>query len=209
MGKDIKKISKDKIKASNSSEYKTDYKPKKYHSAFLNTVNKDARSSRPEIVGKLATEIFPDYIDNATNPTPESWRKHYQDTHSEEYNDGLTKFKEQFKKEKQAINDITDDDLQAYYDDLMFNKTFSGLYAQEEILRDIAADKKAKFRKPTATEEGQGIDGYIDDVPYSVKSETYKDSAAKNNETINAIMVYYKDNKKDKTIDYYIEEEEE
>ena len=209
MSKNIKKLSKDKIKQSNKSEYSIDYKPGKYHSAFLNAVNKDARSSRPETVGKLATEIFPDYIDNAANPTPESWKKHYQDTHSEEYNDGLTKFKEQFKKEKQAINDITDDDLQAYYDDLMFNKTFTGLYAQDEILRDIAADKKAKFRKPTATEEGRGIDGYIDDVPYSIKSETYKDSAAKNNETINAIMVYYKDNKKDKTIDYYIEEEEE
>lgn len=41
MSKDIKNISKDKIKASNSSKYKSAYKPKKYHSAFLNTVNKD------------------------------------------------------------------------------------------------------------------------------------------------------------------------
>ena len=209
MSKNIKKLSKDKIKQSNKSEYSINYKPGKYHSAFLNIVNKDAHSSRPETVGKLATEIFPNYIDNATNPTPESWKKHYQDTHSEEYNNGLTKFKKQFKKEKQAINNITDDDLQAYYDDLMFNKTFKGLYAQNEILKDIATDKNTEFRKPTATEEGQGIDGYIGDVPYSVKSETYKNSAAKNNETINAIMVYYKDNQKDKTIDYYIEEEEE
>lgn len=204
----IKKISKDKIKQVNKNEYSNAYKPGKYHSAFLNTVNKDAHSSRPETVGKLATEIFPDYVDNAENPTPENWKKYYQDNHSEKYNNGLKKFKEQFEKEKQAINEITDENLQAYYDDLMFNKTFYGLYVQDEILRSIAADRKAKFRKPTATEESQGIDGYIDDVPYSIKSESYKESAAKNNETINAKMVYYKDNKKDKTIDYYIEEEE-
>ncbi len=209
MSKNIKKISKDKIKESNNAEYKTPYKPKKYHSAFLNTVNRDAHSSRPETVGKLATEIFPNYVENAIEPNPENWKKYYQDNHSEQYDSGLEKLKKQFELEKQAINSITEQDLVDYYDDLMFTKTFSGLYAQEEILKDIAANKNATYRKPNAIEEGQGIDGYIDDVPYSVKSETYKDSAAKNNETIKAKMVYYCENKKDKSIDYYIEEENE
>lgn len=209
MSKDIKKIPKDKIKESNNSEYKITYKPKKYHSAFLNTVNRDAHSSRPETVGKLATEIFPNYVENAIEPSPENWKKYYQDNHSEQYDSGLEKLKKQFELEKQAINSITEQDLVDYYDDLMFTKTFSGLYAQEEILKDIAANKNATYRKPNAIEEGQGIDGYIDDVPYSVKSETYKDSAAKNNETIKAKMVYYSENKKDKSVDYYIEEEDE
>lgn len=209
MSKDIKNISKDKIKASNSSKYKSAYKPKKYHSAFLNTVNKDARSSRPETVGKLATEIFPNYVDNAIEPSPENWEKYYQNNHSEQYNKGLEKLKRQFELEKQAINAITEQDLVDYYDDLMFSKTFSGLYVQDEILRDIADKKRATYRKPNAIEEGQGIDGYIDDIPYSVKPETYKDSAAKNNETINAKMVYYSENKKDTNIDYYIKEEDE
>ena len=74
MSKNIKKLSKDKIKQSNKSEYSIDYKPGKYHSAFLNAVNKDARSSRPETVGKLATEIFPDYIDNAATLLPKVGR---------------------------------------------------------------------------------------------------------------------------------------
>ena len=91
----------------------------------------------------------------------------------------------------------------------MFNKTFAGLYAQDEILKDIATTQKATYRKPTALEEGQGVDGYINDVPYSVKPESYKDSAAKNNETISARMVYYSENKKDKNIEYYIEEDDE
>mgnify|MGYP003316648029 CR=1 FL=1 len=76
---EIKKLSKDKIKQSNNIEYSNKYKPKRYHSAFLNTVNKDAHSTRPETVGKLATEIFPDYVDTAINPSPENWKKHYQD----------------------------------------------------------------------------------------------------------------------------------
>ena len=208
MGKNIKKIPKEKIKKSNNSEYTSNYKPKKYHSAFLNTVNRDAHSSRPETVGKLATEIFPKYVENAVEPSPEDWEKYYQDNHSEQYDNGLEKLKRQFELEKQAINAITDQDLSEYYDDLMFSKTFSGLYVQDEILRDIAADKNATYRKPNATEEGQGIDGFIDNVPYSVKSETYKGSAANNSETINAKMVYYSENKKDKNIEYYIEEDE-
>ena len=152
MSKDIKKVSKDKIKASNISRYKTAYKPKKYHSAFLNIVNKDAHSSRPETVGKLATEIFPNYLDNAIEPSPENWKKYYHDNYSEQYDKGLEKLKRQFELEKQAINAITEQDLVDYYDDLMFDKTFSDLYVQDEILIDIADKKKATYRKPDAIE---------------------------------------------------------
>ncbi len=114
MSKDIKKIPKDKIKESNNLEYKITYKPKKYHSAFLNTVNRDAHSSRPETVGKLATEIFPNYVENAIEPSPENWKKYYQDNHSEQYDSGLEKLKKQFELEKQAINSITEQDLVDY-----------------------------------------------------------------------------------------------
>lgn len=209
MSKNIKIISKEKIKSANKSEYGIDYKPKKYHSTFLNAVNKDARATRPETVGKLATEIFPNYVHNTTAPTPENWKQHYQSKHSEQYENGLKKLKEQFEIEKKAINSITEQDINDWYDDLMFNKTFAGLYAQDEILKDIATTQKATYRKPTALEEGQGVDGYINDVPYSVKPESYKDSAAKNNETISAKMVYYSENKKDKNIEYYIDEDDE
>lgn len=208
MSKKIKTISKENLRNSNKATYGIDYKPKKYHSAFLNTVNKDARSSRPETVGKLATEIFPEYVEQSTEPSPVDWKQHYQESYPERYKEGLEKFKKQFEAEKEAINSITEQDLNDYYDDLMFNKTFAGLYVQDKILKDIAAEKEATYRKSSAIEEGQGIDGYIDEVPYSVKSETYKNSAAKNNETINAKMVYYTENKKSKTINYYIEEEE-
>lgn len=209
MAKDIKKISKDELKKSNKTSYGINYKPKKYNSAFLNTVNKDAHSSRPETVGKLATEIFPEYVENTTDPTPEGWKKHYQSTHSQQYDEGLRKFKEQFKLEKDAINNISDEDLTKYYDDLMFNKTFAGLYVQDKILKDIANDKQATYRKASSDDESKGIDGYIDGIPYSVKSETYKTSAAKNTETINATMVYYSENKKTKEIEYYIEDGDE
>lgn len=208
MVKKIKTISKESLRNSNKSTYGIDYKPKKYHSAFLNTVNKDARSSRPETVGKLATEIFPEYLEQSTEASPIGWKEHYQEVYPEQYKEGLEKFKKQFDAEKEAINNITEQDLNDYYDDLMFNKTFAGLYVQDKILKDIADENNAIYRKPSATEEGRGIDGYIDDVPYSVKSETYRNSAAKNNETINAKMVYYTENKKSKTIDYYIEEED-
>lgn len=206
MAKEIKKVSKDELKKSNKTSYGINYKPKKYHSAFFNTVNKDAHSSRPKTVGKLATEIFPEYIESATAPSPEEWKKHYQAKHSQQYNDGLQKFKKQFELEKNAINNVSDEDLTEYYDDLMFNKTFAGLYVQDIILKDIAKDKQATYKKASSDDESKGIDGYIDDIPYSVKSETYKTSAAKNSEKIDATMVYYTENKTTKEIEYYIDE---
>ena len=57
----LEKISKNELIKANNKEYKINYKPKPYHSSFLNTVNKDARSSRPETVGRLATDLFPKY----------------------------------------------------------------------------------------------------------------------------------------------------
>ena len=211
--KRIVTISKEKLMKSNNKEYKIDYRPEKYHSAFLNTVNKDAHSSRPETVGRLATDLFPKYIEQATDPSPADWKRHYQEGHSEQYEQGLRKFKEQFEKEKKAINDISDEDLTNWFDDLLFNKTFSGLYVEDAILKDIATKKEKTYRKSSSSEESQGIDGYIDDVPYSVKAESYKDSAAKNTETINAMMVYYRytedANKKNTGVEYYIEEDDE
>lgn len=112
----------------------------------MNTVNKDAHSSRPETVGSLATDLFPKYIEQATEPSPADWKRHYKNGHSEQYENGLKKFKEQFEKEKKAINDITDEDLTNWYDDLLFNKTFSGLYVEDAILKDIASKKKKAIK---------------------------------------------------------------
>lgn len=211
--KKIETISKKELTKSNEKEYKINYKPKTYYSSFLNTVNKDAHSSRPETVGSLATDLFPKYIGQAIDPSPADWKRHYQERHSAQYEKGLKKFKEQFEKEKQAINDISDEDLTNWYDDLLFNKTFSGLYVEDAILKDIASKKGKTYKKSSSGEESRGIDGYIDDVPYSVKAESYKDSAAKNTETINATMVYYRytedANKKNTGVEYYIEDEEE
>lgn len=205
-------ISKKELIKSNEKEYKINYTPKKYHSSFLNTVNKNARSSRPETVGSLATDLFPKYIEQASDPSPTDWKRHYLERHSEQYEQGLKKFKEQFEKEKQAIIDISDEDLTNWFDDLLFNKTFSGLYVEAAILKDIATKKEKTYRKSSSSEESQGIDGYIDDVPYSVKAESYKDSAPKNTETINATMVYYRytedANRKNTGVEYYIEEDE-
>lgn len=209
MAKKIYTISKDRIKSSNNAVHSSNYKPNRYYSNFLNTVNKDAHSTRPETVGKLATEIFPNYVESATDHSPDDWKKYYQGKYSKQYNEGLNKFRKKFEEEKSAINQITEQDLVDYYDDLMFHKTFVGLYAEKEILKDIAAKKKAVFRKSTADEESRGIDGFIDNIPYSVKPETYRSAAVSNTEIIDAKMVYYTQNKTTKNIDYYIDGEDE
>lgn len=210
MHKKIEKISKEKLIQSNKLNFKMDYTPPKYYSSFFNTVNKDAHSSRPQTVGLLSTDIFPEYLSQTSSPNPDNWKDFYLRNYLPKYETGLKKFMEKFECEKAAINNVQREDLINWYNDLMFNKTFAGLYVQDAILQDIASKQHAEYKKPSPLEEGMGIDGFINGIPYSIKAESYKNSIVQNIETINAVMVYYRAAKiygNATDIEYYIEED--
>ena len=79
--------------------------------------------------------------------------------------------------------------------DLVIDKTFIGLKFQEAILKRVAKMKKLSYRLSNPQEESKGIDGFIGDVPVSIKPITYK---TKNmlSEKIEVKFIFY-DKKKD------------
>jgi hypothetical protein len=176
----------------------------KYVSPFLNQVNTWARSTRPETVGALATDIFPDFVLSQKDISLESWKEYYIKNHKEKYIDAQNKLKSKFLEVKEVINHIDDKDLEAWIDNLLFYDTYAGLYVQDVILNDLSKKLSSQLIPPTAEQEGQGVDGYINGVAYSVKPLTYKSSALSKIEKINAIMIYYEKNLND--INYYVEE---
>lgn len=210
----IKSISKGTFIAVNKSLYSTDYVAPTYISTFLNNVNGYAHSTRKETVGDIATIIFPDYLDQANNPSPADWKDYYLDNYQEKYDAAIIKLLSKFEDVKRAVNNVTEQDIKAWLEDFMFYKTFNGLYVQDAILADIAKENECGYTRSTSEEEGRGIDGYIDGIAYSIKAETYKNSIKQNIETINATMVYYRykyeNNSKTKIekVEYYIEEDE-
>ena len=210
----IKSISKSTFTAVNESLHSTDYVAPTYISTFLNNVNGYAHSTRKETVGDLATIIFPKYLAQASNPSPADWKDYYLHNYQEKYDAAIIKLLSKFEEVKRAVNNVTEQEIKAWLEDFMFYKTFNGLYVQDAILADIAKEKECNYTRSTSEEEGRGIDGYIDGIAYSIKSETYKDSIKQNIETINATMVYYRykyengSRTKIEKVEYYIEEDE-
>lgn len=206
-----REIKKSVFESKNKLNHSSTYSPPTYYGNFINIVNQDGQATRPATVGELAAQIFPDYTVQSTTPSPDDWKQYYLSRYQSNYDAALEKLKSQFRKEKDAINNITDQDLENWLNDLMFYKTYTGLYIQDAILTDLAKVYKSEYQKPTAEEEGQGIDGYINGTAYSVKPESYKTTAASNTQKIAAKMIYYKYNKaqnsnKVESVEYYVEE---
>ena len=58
--------------------------------------------------------------------------------------------------------------------DLVIVQTFIGLQFQEAILKKGAEIKGVNYKMSEKTGESRGIDGYLGDIPISIKPETYK-----------------------------------
>ena len=79
-------------------------------------------------------------------------------------------------------------------------KTFNGLYVQKAILASLAERSETTWRLATPEEESAGIDGYVGDIPYSIKPETYK-TMGRLSEMIAVKMIYYTKTKTGITIE--------
>jgi hypothetical protein len=91
--------------------------------------------------------------------------------------------------------------VRKWVEDLVITKTFTGFCFQESILKVIAERRWQQYRRATPEEESKNIDGYIGDIPISIKPITYK---TKNmlHEDINVKLVFYEKLKDGIKIEY-------
>ena len=101
---------------------------------------------------------------------------------------------------KDAIKLIDKAMVREWVEDLVITKTYNGLYVQEAILSKLAQKLDKNYRLATPAEESQGIDGYVGNVAYSVKPDTYR-TMGRLSETIDVKMVYYTKKKTGLTIE--------
>jgi len=69
------------------------------------------------------------------------------------------------------------------------------------VLKKAAEIKGVNFRLSERTEESKGIDGYVADIPVSIKPHTYKVKAALQ-EDISVKTIYYEKIKDGIQVDY-------
>ncbi len=161
----------------------------KYTSQLINLANQNAQGTRPVVVGQMS-ELFPEFLLSAETINIENWVS----WHSERYPDAVAKATERIWEQMQnlqsAITVIDRELIQKWVEDLIICKTYNGLYVQKAILASLAKTKETTYRLASPEEEARGIDGYIDNTPYSIKPETYK-TMGRLSETIDVQMIYY------------------
>lgn len=161
----------------------------KYTSQLINWANQNAQGTRPVVVGQMS-ELFPEFIDSGADKTVEGWKNWYVERYPEAFEKATDKIWSQVINLQNAIKLIDRDMVKNWVKELIIHKTFNGLYVQKAILSSLAEKKGLAFRLANPDEESKGIDGFVGDVPYSVKPETYK-TMGRLSETIDVKMIYY------------------
>ncbi len=161
----------------------------KYTSQLINWANQNAQGTRPVVVGQMS-ELFPEFLESDEEKTIDGWRRWYTKRYPDAFNKATEKIWTQVNNLRNAIQLIDKKMVQKWVEDLVINKTFNGLYVQKATLASLAQKKGTTYRLATPDEESQGIDGYVGNVPYSVKPETYK-TMGHLSEVIDVKKIYY------------------
>lgn len=179
-------IKNERIESYNESEA---YAFPKYTSQLINWANQNAQGTRPVVVGQMS-ELFPEFIESGMDITIENWRIWYTEKYPEAFDKATDKIYAQVQNLRNAIPLIDRGMVKNWVEDLVINKTFNGMYVQKAILASLAEKRGTTYRLATPEEESVGIDGYVGNIPYSVKPDTYK-TMGRLSEAIDVKMIYY------------------
>lgn len=168
----------------------------KYTTQLLNLANQNAHGTRPKVVGQM-TEL----IQHFTGKTLTEWEEWYLKEKPDAVRTATERILQMLKNLKNAVEKIDRNMVEEWVRDLVIVKTFMGLRFQEAILKKAAEMEGVDYRLSDFTEESKGIDGYIGDIPISIKPETYKIKPALR-EDIAVKVIYYKKVKNGIEVDY-------
>ncbi|MCD6531439.1 MjaI family restriction endonuclease [bacterium] len=161
----------------------------KYATQIINLANQNAQATRPKVVGQMS-----ELIKEFTGKTLDEWEKWYLEKYPNSIEKATKKILEMVDNFREVIGQINEDMIRQWVRDLVIVKTFIGLKFQKAILRKIAEKFNTDYKLSTPAEEGKGIDGYIGDIPISLKPITYQ-SKGMLTETITVDIVYYEKQK--------------
>lgn len=167
----------------------------KYSTQLINLANQNAQGTRPAVVGQMS-----DLIQEFTGQSISEWEKWYLEKHPNAIENATEKIADMVDNFRAVIDKIDRNMIEEWVKDLVIIKTFIGLKFQEAILNKTAIILNKSYRLAFPLEESKGIDGYIGDLPVSIKPETYK-SKMSLQETIEVKFIFYSKAKGGVTID--------
>lgn len=168
----------------------------KYVSPLINLANQIAQGTRPKVVGQMS-----ELIQEFEGKTLAEWEEWDLQRNPDAIRNATEKILQKLEELKNAINQIDQAMVEQWVKDLVVVKTFAGLRFQEAILKKGAEIKGTTWRFAQPEEESKGIDGYIGEIPVSIKPETYKTKASLPGD-IKVKIIYYKKVKDGIEVDY-------
>ncbi len=158
----------------------------KYVAPLINLANQYAQGTRPKVVGQMS-----ELIREFEGRTLSEWEKWYLEKKPDAIRNATEKILQKLKELKNSLNKIDQTTVEQWVKELVIVKTFVGLRFQEAILKKGAEIKGTNYRFAEPDEESKGIDGYIGDIPVSIKPDTYKMKASLP-EHIDVKIIYYR-----------------
>ena len=158
----------------------------KYVAPLINLANQYAQGTRPKVVGQMS-----ELIQEFEGKTLSEWEEWYLKKKPDAIRTATEKILQKLNDLKSSLNQIDRATVEKWVRDLVIVKTFAGLRFQEAILKKGAEIKGTNYRLAEVGEESKGIDGYIGDIPVSIKPYSYEVKAALP-EHIEAKIIYYK-----------------
>jgi hypothetical protein len=168
----------------------------KYVTQLINTASGNAQATRPKVVGQM-TELIRQF----TGKTFPEWEEWYLKQKPDALKNATDKVLAMVGNLQHAMDTIDREMVGRWVRDLVIVQTFIGLRFEEAILKKGAEIAKSDWRKSNNSEESKGVDGFIGNIPVSIKPDTYKLKKALGEE-IQAKMVYYKKVKNGVEVDY-------
>ena len=168
----------------------------KYTTQIINLANQNAQGTRPRVVGQMS-----ELIKKFPKGSYEDWRNWYSERMPHAVDHAAEKIFLMIQNLDGAFSLIDKEMVRAWVKDLVITKTFVVFRFQESILKTISKRKGVNYRNSTPEEESKGIDGYIGEVPVSIKPITYK---TKNmlQEKIEAKIIFYEKKKDGIIVEY-------
>ncbi len=163
----------------------------KYATQILNIANRNAQATRPKVVGQMS-----ELIQKFTGKTLQEWENWYLERYPEAIDEATRKIVEMIENFKDTIEKIDEEMIRQWVRDLVIVKTFIGLRFQEAVFKKIAQHFGLSYRLADPEEESKGIDGFIGNIPVSLKPITYQHQEFLQ-ENIQIDIVFYEKQKND------------
>lgn len=149
-------------------------KMSKYVPSFLNQVNGWAGGTKPDNVG-MVSQVIKEFRNANPNGTLEDWKQYHSNLGDiKGIAQSVIDIRAKLDDVLNNLNSISDDDIRKWVENLTYEKTYSGLSAQEQILSEIATDLGKNYQLGDANDEKKGIDGYVNGKPLQIKSSSYR-----------------------------------